>query len=157
MSRPAAAALVVGGLALVAAGAADLAGVAGRHLRLPVVGVIEVVQAFVIIAASASLVAATLARIHATVHVITERLPMPAQLHLARLGALLGAAFFASVCAGSVWLTYEYWGAHEETDLLKIPLQPFRILWCLASGAVTALFLAQAVRPRVHGGHDDVA
>ena len=147
LSRPASAVLLVGGLALVAAGAVDLLGVLGRHARLPVVGSIELVQACVIVAASASIVAATLARIHATVHVITERLPKAAQGELARLAAVLGAIFFASLTAGSVWLAVEHVGADERTDLLGIPLLPFRILWCLASAVVTINFLWLVVRP----------
>lgn len=140
-----AAALTLGGLALLGAGAVDLASVAGRHLGRPLIGAIEIVQVLVVIAASISLLAATLARTHAAVHVLTERAPMPVQRALARFGAWLGAAFFLMLFAGSTWLVADVWGADERSELLGVPLVPLRILWCLTALATAVFFVRQAL------------
>lgn len=151
-----AAALTAGGLALLGAGVVDLASVAGRHLGRPLIGAIEVVQALVVVAASISLVAATLARVHAAVHVLTERAPVGVQRALARFGALLGAAFFLALFAGSVWLLADVWGSDERSDLLGLPIVPLRVLWCLAALATAAFFLVQAFtgKPDTAPTHD---
>jgi TRAP-type C4-dicarboxylate transport system permease small subunit len=94
------------------------------------------------------MVTATLSDAHATVHLVVDRLPPPLQRALARLGALLSAAFFAGLLAGSLWLASDFWNAHEESEVLGIPLRPLRVVASLAVGAVALVFVQRALRRR---------
>ena len=147
--------LLAGGVALLAGGAVDFVSVIGRHIGRPFLGSIEIVQLCVVVAASTSLLAATLGRAHATVHVLVERLPVAARRQVARMGALLGAVLFALFFAGSAWVLTDVWGGDERTDLLGLPILPFHIVWCVAAAATAVVFVAQAVRPKVEEGPHD--
>src|SRR5690606_10682566 len=99
--------LGVGAVGLLGALGTDALAVAGRHLRVPLLGAVELVQAFVVIAASAAMLAATLARSHAAVRLVADRTPPPVRDLLARMADLAGAAFFAVLAAGSAWIMWD--------------------------------------------------
>jgi TRAP-type C4-dicarboxylate transport system permease small subunit len=147
--------LLAGGIALLAGGAVDFISVIGRHIGHPFLGSIEIVQLCVVVAASTSLLAATLGRVHATVHVLVERLPFAARRQVARIGSLLGFVLFAIFFVGSAWVVTDVAGGDERSDLLGLPILPFRILWCLAAAATALVFLAQAIRPKVEENTHD--
>jgi TRAP-type transport system small permease protein len=140
-------AFAIGSVGLIGALSVDFVSVLGRHAGLPLVGSIEIVQLFVVLAASASLVGATLARVHASVAVLTERLPPSIQRGLGQFGALCGAAFFAALLAGGVWLIADTWRLDEKGELLGLPILPLRLVWAAACALTAALFLVQAFRP----------
>lgn len=145
----AAACFAIGGIGLFVAMAVDFLSVVGRHTGLPFAGAIEIVQVCVVIATSAALVGATLAGIHAAVHVITERLPPGPRLVLARFAALLSTLFFSGLAVGGFWLLTDTLPGDERTDLLHLPLAPLRVLWCTACAVAALLFLVQAFRPKL--------
>ena len=117
-----------GGAGLLLAMLTDTVAMLGRHLRLPLIGSIEIVQCAVLVAASASLVLATQHRSHARVHLLLDRLSPPALQRAERLHALAGALFAMAVLVGSVWITADLWGGHEESELLRIPYRPLRLI-----------------------------
>jgi TRAP-type C4-dicarboxylate transport system permease small subunit len=117
----------VGATALLAAMGIDTLAVIGRHIGVSLLGSIELVQAAMLLASSAALVAATLQRQHASVHLLIDRLPPRLRRAARVLGLLLSIVFFACGVAGSVWIATDMWGAHEASDLLKIPYAPLRI------------------------------
>jgi TRAP-type C4-dicarboxylate transport system permease small subunit len=147
LGRPVRLAFGAGAIALLAAMAVDFASVVGRHLGFPFLGSIEIVQLLVVVAASAALVGATLSGAHAAVHVITERLPPGQRQFWARVAALLGALFFALLCAGSAWLAADTLPGDERSELLQLPFFPFRLIWTAACGFTAILFAVQIVRP----------
>ena len=53
----------------------EAAAVIGRHLGMPLMGALEIVQAAIVPAACAAMLIATLRGAHAAVHLVTERLP----------------------------------------------------------------------------------
>ena len=139
---------LVGAAGLLVAMATDALAVVGRHVRFPLLGSIEIVQAAVVMAASAAMVGATVTRGHATVHILLERLSPRARGSLEGLASLLAAAAAAAFLAGSLWIAIELWDGHERTELLQLPLKPLRLFWCASAALMTVLFLAQALRPR---------
>ena len=141
----------VGALGLLGAMAADFAGVAGRHLGHPVPGVIELVQVGVVLAASGALIGATLTGSHAAVHLVTERLGPLARGWLGRHAALIGAAFFAAICAGGLWILSDTWRLGEISDLLQVPIAPLRVIWALSTGTTALIFLARSAWPAPAG------
>lgn len=137
----------VGAAGLVIAMAADFSSVVARHLGHPIHGSIEVVQAAVVIAISAALIGATFAGAHAAVHVITERLSPAVRGPLARIASLLGALFFAALCAGGLWLLTDTLPGDERTDLLHLPLAPFRLIWAASTATAAVVFAWRVFRP----------
>lgn len=139
---------IIGGGALLLAMTMDALGVIGRQTGLPFVGAIEIVQAAILVSGSAALVIATLAKAHATVHILIERLPESTQGVIARVARVCSAVFFVFVLAGSVWLAIESWPGHEASEILGIPYAPQRAISCLAITAIVVVFLWQAFTRR---------
>jgi TRAP-type C4-dicarboxylate transport system permease small subunit len=111
---------------------------------LPLRGSIELVESCIVLMACASLVGTTLERGHASVHLLTERLPPRARRGFAIAANLAGALFFTCLLLGSVLVLVDLWHGAEQTELLGIPIAPLRSLWCATAGAIALTFIAQA-------------
>lgn len=142
------AAFLVGAAGLLIATAIDSLAVLGRHTGFAFLGSIEIVQSAVVLAASGAIVVATLARSHAAVHILTDRLSPAAAGRLAHIAAILSAIVFVCMAVGSFWLMIEGWGGHERTELLQIPFRWLRLIWTLAALLVAVLFVVQPWRKR---------
>jgi TRAP-type C4-dicarboxylate transport system permease small subunit len=116
------------GLALLLAMATDTLAMIGRQVHVPLLGAIEVVQAAVLIAGCGALVVATLERTHARVHLLLDRMSAPTRGTLERLHSLSTALLHAALLAGSAWLAFDLWHGHEESELLRIPYRPLRVI-----------------------------
>lgn len=138
------AAYALGGIGLLGATIADTLAVAGRHTGMHLLGSIELVQMAVILLGASAMLIATVARGHASVHIVTDRLAAPARNRLARLAALFGGGLFLVLAAGSTWILVELWHGHEETELLHIPLRWLRLLWIVFTLLIAARFLRYA-------------
>lgn len=138
----------VGGIALLLAMGVDALAVAGRHLGLPLLGSIELVQACVTVSGATALVLATLARAHARVHLLVDRLPPRWQGLLDWLGDGLSVLFFLSLAVASGWIALELWGGHEQSELLGIGYRPLRLTVTFAVLACTLAFAVQWLRRR---------
>jgi TRAP-type C4-dicarboxylate transport system permease small subunit len=133
----------LGGAALLATVAIIAVAVAARHLGRTLTGSLELVQATILIASSSSLVAATLARRHATVHLLVDRVGPRVHTILTRISYALGALFFALLAAGGVWIASDLWNGHEESELLHIPYAPLRIISIAAVLGAAAIMAVQ--------------
>jgi TRAP-type C4-dicarboxylate transport system permease small subunit len=136
----------VGAAGLLSVMAIEAVAVAGRHLRTPLLGALEMAQAAIVPAACASMVIASLAGALATVHLLTERLPEHLRARLARASALLAAVFFTALAVSAGWLTAEFWNSFEQTDVLRIPFRPLRVLVTLCAGTLAVIFFVRALR-----------
>jgi TRAP-type C4-dicarboxylate transport system permease small subunit len=134
----------VGAAGLLFAIGADALAVLGRHLGIPLLGSIELMQAAILLASSAAIVLATVAKKHAVVHLLIDRLSPRRRSVMERVHALLGAIFFAALAIGSVWIALDLRNGHEQSELLRIPFAPLRILSIVAVLAVTAIYLVRA-------------
>jgi TRAP-type C4-dicarboxylate transport system permease small subunit len=142
-----AASFVLGSAGLLVAMAADAAAVAGRHIGLPFLGSIEMVQAAMIVAASAAIAGSTMRHGHAAVHVVIERLSPVLRRRCQTLADTLSALFFLVLAAGSIWLVVDLWRGAERSELLGLPLKPLRLVWCASALLVASVFAARAIRP----------
>ena len=136
----------VGSVGLLTATAVDAVAVAGRHLGFTVLGSIELVQAAAVLTATSAMVVATAVGSHASVHIITQRLPESTRARLARSAAALGALLFLLIAAGSLWVAAELWSGHEQTELLGIGIRWLRAFWILGAVLITILFCRRAIR-----------
>jgi TRAP-type C4-dicarboxylate transport system permease small subunit len=139
----------VGAAGLLFAIGADALAVLGRHLGIPLLGSIELMQAAILLASSAAMVMATIARKHAVVHLLIDRLSPRRRSVMERVHALLSALFFAALGVGSAWIAFDLRNGHEQSELLRIPFAPLRIVSIVAVLAVAAIYLGRALRKRV--------
>lgn len=137
-------AFVVGCCGLLLATAADAIAVLGRHAGFPLLGAIEVVQAAIVLIAASSLVSVTLARGHAGVHILTERLKPGPRRRLAILADIAAALTVTVLVIGSAMILGDLWNGYERSELLHIPLRLLRLLITLALVVVGIAFAGQA-------------
>jgi TRAP-type C4-dicarboxylate transport system permease small subunit len=138
----------VGAAGLLFAIGADALAVLGRHLGIPLLGSIELMQAAILLASSAAMVMATIARKHAVVHLVVDRLAPRRRSAMERIHALLSAIFFAALAVGSIWIAFDLRDGHEQSELLRIPYAPLRIVSIVAVLSVAAIYLARAFEKR---------
>lgn len=131
----------VGAAALLFAVAVDAIAVIGRHIGKPLLGSIELMQAAILIAASAAIVSATMVDKHAVVHLLIDRLSPRARRIMDRVHAALCALFFAALAAGSIWIALDLRGGNEESELLRIPYAPLRMVSIIAVLAVALVYV----------------
>jgi TRAP-type C4-dicarboxylate transport system permease small subunit len=136
----------IGSAALLAAMAVDAAAVICRHLGLSILGSIEIVQAAMLLASSAALVAASLARKHAAVHLAIDRVGPRTRIWLERISAFLSAVFFFALGAGSIWIAFDLRHGHEASEVLRIPYAPLRIVSIAAVLGLAGIALWQMRR-----------
>lgn len=139
---------LIGGIALVAATGIDVLSVIGRHVGLPFRGSIELVQVAVLVAGTLALLVATVDRSHAKVHLAVDRMSESARAKLERISALLGAAFFAALLAGSVWLMADLWAGHEQSEVIGVSWRAMRVFANVVLAVIVLALLGQAVRRR---------
>jgi TRAP-type transport system small permease protein len=131
----------IGAGGLVLAMAVEALAVLGRHAGIPLLGAMEIIQASILLMASAAMLSATLNRGHATVTLLTTRVSPRAREYLHAFANLLSALFFLGLTAGVLWLAVEAWNDHEQSELLHIPFRPLRIVSLVAAIAIAAVFL----------------
>jgi TRAP-type transport system small permease protein len=148
--------LVTGAIGLMGAMLGDSIAVAGRHLGIPFLGSIELVQAFIVLGAASAIAYASLGATHAAVDLVFRRLPISAQRIAHGLAALLGFLFLAALVIGSGWIAWEYRDAGERTELLGIELKWLRLFWLacavISSGAMLAPLFGKKPPEDVSGG-----
>lgn len=137
-----------GGIALIVAASLNLLAVIGRHTGLPLKGAIELVQVAVLIAGSLALVAATLARNHARVHLILDRLTGVNRDVAEWICTALSILFYLMLLAGSCWLALDLWGSQEVSELIGVPWRAMRIFLNMALVLVIILLARQLVERR---------
>jgi TRAP-type transport system small permease protein len=133
----------VAGGALLVAMATDTIAMLGRHLRMPLLGSIEIVQAAVLVASSGALLLATALDAHARVHLLQRRLAPRVRLGLERFSLVAAIGLVLALLAGSLWITVDLWHGHEESELLRIPWRPLRVIVLLLLAGLLGILLRQ--------------
>ncbi|HWW20915.1 MAG TPA: TRAP transporter small permease subunit [Steroidobacteraceae bacterium] len=136
-----------GAAALLIVTGVDAAAVLGRHIGPPFPGSLELVQAAILLASTAGLVAATAVNRHASARLVLDRVPAVMRGWMLRLNALMSVLFFLLLAAGQLWITSDLWHAHEDSDVLHIPFAPLRVL-CVVGVLLAALIVSRRmIRP----------
>ena len=115
-----------GAIGLSASMLVGMASVLARHLGIALAGDIEIMRAAILLTASVALLSATLANRHASVHLLTERLPAAIRPALSGASTLLSLLFFLAVACGLAWIMSDLSHAHEQSAILRIPFAPLR-------------------------------
>lgn len=136
----------LGAAALLFAMAVDAIAVFGRHIGRPLLGSIEMMQAAILVASSAAIVSATMAHKHAVVHLLIDRLAPRARNIMDRVHAALCAIFFVALAVGSIWIAMDLRGGYEQSELLRIPYAPLRVVSIVSVLGVALIYLLRAVK-----------
>lgn len=131
----------IGAGGLVLAMAVEALAVLGRHAGIPLLGALEIIQACILLMASAAMLSATLNKGHATVTLLTARVGDRTRSFLHAFAHLLSALFFIGLSSGVLWLAAESWHDYEQSELLHIPFRPLRIVSLVAAVAIALVFL----------------
>lgn len=136
----------IGAGGLLLAMAVEALAVLGRHAGIPLLGALEIIQACILLMASAAMLSATLNKGHATVTLLTARVGARARSHLHAFANLLSALFFVGLASGALWLAADSWHDYEQSELLHIPFRPLRIVSLVAAVAIALVFLRDTWR-----------
>ncbi|MFT4089334.1 MAG: TRAP transporter small permease [Asticcacaulis sp.] len=139
--------LFLGSVAILVAMTADSLAVVGRHANIPLLGTVEIVQLAASIAGGATIICATIAGAHASIHVLTDRVSPEVRHRLLTFARLMTAIFFVALTIGCGWLMVDMLGQGERTELTGMPLMPFRLLATLAFGATALLYVIALFKP----------
>ena len=135
-----------GGAALLLVALIDTLAVIGRHVGLPLLGSIELIQPAILLAGVMAILFATIMDTHARVRLIYDRLS-PARRRLAdtcselSMLALLGAIFI-----GSLWLSLNLWNSHEISEIVGVPWRWMRLTANLALAATLFVTVRQLLK-----------
>lgn len=140
--------LWIGGGALLFAMATDAIAVVGRHIGMPLLGSIELVQGAVLIAGTVAMIIATLLRTHASVHVLMDRISPALRTVLFKVNRLVAALYFLALLTGSTWIAADLWTGDEASELLGVPYRPLRIILALGLAVIALLFLRQTAEKK---------
>ncbi|CAN5339252.1 hypothetical protein BH09PSE4_BH09PSE4_02060 [soil metagenome] len=138
--------LGIGSAGLLLAMAADAVAVLGRHIGFTLPGSIEAFQMCAVVALSVSILLASLTDRQAAVDLLIGRASPRARHVLFLTGRFALVVTFALLCAGSIWVSTDLWPTREMTEVLAIPLRPFRLVWIACSGAVAVHFAIELMR-----------
>ena len=138
--------LAIGSFGLLVTMTADAVAVLGRHTGFTLPGSIEVFQVAAVVALSVAILLAGLEDRHAAVDLVIGRASPRVARALFLTGRVTLALAFALLCAGSIWVSADLWSTREMTELLAIPLRPFRLFWILCCGAGAVHFTLQFIR-----------
>ena len=140
--------LVLGGVFLIAGMLLLMSNIFGRFLHVVIPGSYELFELIMAIPVAFALVYAALQKAHVVVHLIVSRFPPRLGAATEIMTSLLSFAIWALIAWGGAHLAYEN-GLKEMTDILEIPVLPFRIVWlfCLFLFCLTYLVdLSRALR-----------
>lgn len=134
----------IGAAGLLTATVTDTVALIGRHIRVPLLGSIEIVQCAVLVAGCVALLIATQRGVHARVHLLLDRLSPPMRQRAEWLHGIAGALFVMALLVGSAWVAADLWRGHEESELMRIPYRPLRVISLLTLAALVLAFLKQS-------------
>ena len=135
----------IGACALLLAMAVDAIAVIGRHIGVPLLGSLELVQAAILVASSSALVSATLAGRHASARFLIDRVSPRVRAVMQRSNGILTFVFFLALAVGQIWIAADLWHGHEDSELLHIPYAPLRVTSIVAAVLAALIVLKQTL------------
>jgi len=136
----------IGATALVLLGLLICATVALRVVGSVIKGNGEIGEMLIIVVASTALLTATLTDGHPHVHMLIEKIATRWRYRIGAAITVLAALFWATAAWMNGAVALENAALIEETELLHIPLTPFRIVWIVALSLVALLLVARVVQ-----------
>jgi len=136
---------VFGGACLIALTLLITVGIIVRYFGRAIPGIYELTEVIIIGGVGFALAYTTYMKGHVVVELLTERLPQRIRLAFETVTYFLSAVIWGAI----VWASYNFmmdrW-LGEKTDLIQIPLFPFRLIWEIGLILTTLAFLLNSIK-----------
>ena len=120
--------------------------VLGRAFRVALPGTFDLVETLVVVAIAFALVYGQLQDRHLRAEIAVERLRGRVKEGIESFLGILNLFFWAVLLWAAVEVMLDKWSAGEETEILKVPILPFRGVWVFALILMCLLLLIKLFR-----------
>ncbi|HVN97216.1 MAG TPA: TRAP transporter small permease [Syntrophorhabdaceae bacterium] len=122
-----------------------VATVVGRALGVALPGAFDLVETFIVVGVSFSLVKAEMADHHTKADVLVKHLSKRGRAWVETINQTLSLFVWAVIVYASYFLTVQKAENHEMTEFLKVPIYPFRAAFTVASFLFCIVLLIKVV------------
>ncbi len=120
--------------------------VLGRAFRIALPGTFDLVETLVVVAIAFALVYGQLQDRHLRAEIAIERLRGRVKAGIESFLGVLNLFFWAVLLWAALEVMVDKWSAGEETEILKVPILPFRGVWVFALILMCLLLLLRLFR-----------
>jgi TRAP-type C4-dicarboxylate transport system permease small subunit len=120
--------------------------VVGRAMHVAFAGTFDLVETLVVVTISFALVYGQLEDHHIRADLAIERLHGRVKAAIECFLGVLAFAYWAALLWAGWIMMLEKWGAGEATEILGVPVGPFRGIWVFALGVMLVLLLLKEIR-----------
>jgi TRAP-type C4-dicarboxylate transport system permease small subunit len=106
--------------------------VVGRAVRVALPGTFDLVETLVVVGIAFALVYGQLQDRHLRAEIAIERLRGRMKSGIESFVGVLNLFYWAVLLVAGATMFYDKWGKGESTELLKVPVVPFRGVWVFA-------------------------
>ncbi len=100
------------------------------HIALP--GTFDLVETLIVVGIAFALVYGQLEDRHLRADIAIERLKGRVRSAIESFLGVLNIVYWFTLLCAAVFMITKKWGGEETTDILRVPVVPFRIVWVLA-------------------------
>jgi len=120
--------------------------VVGRAMHVAFAGTFDLVETLVVVTVSFALVYGQLEDHHIRADLAIDRLRGRVKAAIECFLGVLAFVYWAALLWAGWIIMLEKWGAGEATDILGVPVVPFRGIWVFALGVMLVLLLLKEIR-----------
>jgi TRAP-type C4-dicarboxylate transport system permease small subunit len=120
--------------------------VVGRAMHVAFAGTFDLVETLVVVTVSFALVYGQLEDHHIRADLAIERLHGKVKAVIECFVGVLALVYWAALLLAGWIVMLEKWGAGEATDILDVPVVPFRGIWVFALSIMLALLVLKEIR-----------
>jgi TRAP-type C4-dicarboxylate transport system permease small subunit len=106
--------------------------VVGRAFHIALPGTFDLVETLVVVAIAFALVYGQLEDRHLRADIAIERLKGRARSAVESFLGVLNFVYWSTLLCAAVVMMWRKWGTEETTDVLNVPVVPFRGVWVFA-------------------------
>jgi TRAP-type C4-dicarboxylate transport system permease small subunit len=119
--------------------------VVGRAFHIALPGTFDLVETLVVVAIAFALVYGQLEDRHLRADIAIERLKGRARSTVESFLGVLNLAYWVTLLSAAVVMMWRKWGTEETTDVLNVPVVPFRGVWVFALILMVLLLIFKLV------------
>jgi TRAP-type C4-dicarboxylate transport system permease small subunit len=120
--------------------------VIGRAMHVAFAGTFDLVETLVVVTVSFALVYGQLEDHHIRADLAIERLRGRVKAAIESFLGILSLVYWAALLWAGWIIMLEKWGAGETTDILNVPVVPFRGVWVFALTIMLLLLVLKEIR-----------
>jgi|YelNatPaOPRAMG01_1025707.scaffolds.fasta_scaffold17180_4 TRAP-type C4-dicarboxylate transport system permease small subunit len=149
--------LIVGTLALVGVMVIIDANILWRAFGSIIAGTYDLVEITIVIAVAFGLTYTEFYQAHTRVDLFTSKMPKKMRLCFEYFSNFLSGVYWSIIVYATAKITVEKAALGEKTDLLKISIIPFRVVWLIGLILVVLLVVLNTLKAKktILGGRDE--